>query len=67
MIIVREIGATEYPNHLYILSDDKTKMYGYVMAGTGQKKAFSRPHSFDARGRKFEIIQRKTRTKKEAA
>jgi len=60
MIIVREITEWEdnTPNHTYILSDDKSKMYGYVKFGTKEGKKFSKPMSFDSRGRKFKLLKK---------
>lgn len=50
--------ATDFamPNHVYFLSDSKEKMYGYVQAGTGLVKTFSKPYKFKASGRKFREV-----------
>lgn len=60
MIIVREITEWEdnTPNHVYVLSDDKTSMFGYVKAGTYEHKTFSKPQRFDARGRTFKLLKK---------
>ena len=60
MIIVRE--TTEWKdtclNHIYVLSDDKSKMYGYVKAGTLEHTRFKKPLVFDARGRTFKLLKK---------
>lgn len=48
-------GST--PNHVYLLSDDKSKMYAYVPVGTKHVKEFKNPIRFDTRGRKFVAIE----------
>ena len=40
-------------NHTYLLSDNKTKMYAYVKAGTTKVIEFKNPIDIDTRGRKF--------------
>ena len=47
------------PNHVYYLTDDKRKMVGYIQAGTKKLHKFSQPMSFDSRGRKFVVLDRK--------
>lgn len=60
MIIVRETTVWDgnYPNHIYVLSDDKSKLYGYVRAGTLEHKTFSKPMGFDPRGRTFKLLKK---------
>ena len=60
MLVVREttVWDGDYPNHIYILSDDKSKMLAYVRAGTDEYKVFKKPIGFDTRGRKFEVMQK---------
>lgn len=41
------------PNHVYLLSDDKSKMYAYVRHGTDTVFTFKKPIGISARGRKF--------------
>ena len=59
MIAVQEITEWEdnIPNHIYFLSDDKSKMYGYVRAGTNEPMTFSKPYRFVASRRKFKAIE----------
>lgn len=60
MIIVREttVWPDKTKNHIYVLSDDKRKMYGYVKQGTLEAQKFSKPMSFDARGRTFKVLKK---------
>lgn len=44
------------PNHVYLLSDDKSKAYGYVRHGTDFVFTFSKPFGFGTKGRKFEEV-----------
>lgn len=44
------------PNHIYFLSDDKSKMFGYIKAGTNAVFKFSKPFGFDSRKRKFKEL-----------
>lgn len=60
MIIVQETTEWDgpYPNHVYLLSDDKSKMIGFLPVGAAAAKLFKNPIGFDTRGRKFELIER---------
>jgi hypothetical protein len=49
----RETTAWAVPNHVYLLSTDKSKMYGYIRRGTEVAETFKKPYRFDARGRSF--------------
>lgn len=40
-------------NHIYYVNDSKTRMVGYIKAGTKDLFKFSKPMSIDMRGRKF--------------
>ena len=55
MKFYREITdwATSTPNHTYLLTDDKSKMYGYIKVQSGENVVFSKPMGFDARRREF--------------
>jgi hypothetical protein len=53
MKFYRETTAWEIPNHIYLLSTDKSKMYGYVRRGTDVAETFKKPYRFDARYRTF--------------
>lgn len=44
---------TPTKNHIYLLSNDKSKMYAYVRAGSDSVFKFAKPIRFDTRGRKF--------------
>jgi hypothetical protein len=41
------------PNHTYLLSADKSKMYGYIKRNTEEAITFNKPYRFDVRGRQF--------------
>lgn len=46
---------TDYtvPSHIYYLKDDRTRAVGYIPHGKKKLVKFSKPMSFDVRGRKF--------------
>ena len=46
----------QYPNHVYLLSDSKEFMYGYVPQGTSQLKQFQSRYQFGTKGRKFREV-----------
>lgn len=58
MITVQETTkwAGNYPNHKYILSDNKQWMYGFIRNGETFPKIFNRPIQFDIKGRTFQIL-----------
>jgi hypothetical protein len=43
-------------NHIYLLSQDKSKMYAYIKAGTKKVFEFKNPIGIDTRGRKFKEV-----------
>ena len=45
------------PNHTYLLSDDKSKMYAYIRAGDNSVFTFKTPIRIDTRGRKFVAVK----------
>jgi hypothetical protein len=55
MILVAETTqwAGDFPNHVYLLSNDKSKMHGYAKHGESNIHMMKKPIGFDARGRKF--------------
>ena len=53
MKFFRETTAWAVPNHVYLLSTDKSKMYGYIKRNTEDAITFKKPYRFDARGRSF--------------
>ena len=59
MIVVQEVTEwdADIQNHIYFLSDDKSKMYGYVRRGTNKPFTFSKPLGFVASRRKFKPIE----------
>lgn len=60
MILVAETTVWEgdFPNHVYLLSDDKSKMHGYAKHGSSDIKMMSKPIRFDTRGRQFTVLHR---------
>ena len=44
-------------NGVYLLNDDKSKMYAYVAPGTGTVKTFKHPISIYIKGRKFKAVK----------
>ena len=58
MITVQETTVWDgnFPNHKYILSDDKQKAYGYIKNGDRYPTMFSKPMGFDPRRRTFEVL-----------
>ena len=53
MKFFKETTQWAVPNHVYLLSTDKSKMYGYIKRGTDGAVTFKKPYRFDARGRTF--------------
>ena len=41
------------PNHIYLLDDSKTRMYGYIPRPTHELKLVKKPYPFSAKGRRF--------------
>lgn len=52
---VTEWDSKTAANHIYLLSDDKGKMYAYRPFGTGAIQFFKSPIHIDTRGRKFVV------------
>lgn len=61
MKIIRETTVWNPPspgcNHTYIVNDSMTQMVAYIKVGTRKKITFSKPITFDRRGRKFETLK----------
>jgi hypothetical protein len=61
MRIFRE--TTKWPdstvNHIYLLTDNKEAMVGYIRQGTKSVKMFNKPIRIDMRGRTFVEVKRK--------
>lgn len=47
---------TPTPNHLYVLNDDKSKMYAYIKSSNNEHKVFKKPINFDPRRRTFKLL-----------
>lgn len=59
MICVQEITEWEDTtlNHVYFLTDDKSRMLAYVKSGTDTVFEFSKPLGFSASKRKFQPVE----------
>jgi hypothetical protein len=57
MKFYKETTEWATPNHIYLLSTDKSKAYGYIKRGTDVAVTFKKPYNFDQRGRKFVEVQ----------
>lgn len=60
MIVVQETTKWDdnTPNHVYVLSDDKQSMYGYINSVTGKAMKFAARRRFDPRRRTFRLIKK---------
>ena len=60
MILAKETTQWDSycPNHVYLLSDDMYRMFGYFKSGTKEFKLFSKPIQFDKRHRSFKVLQK---------
>ena len=47
----------DFANHIYYLNKSRDKMYGYVRFGTSEPQWFPQPRGFDAKGRKFLVLE----------
>lgn len=58
MILVAEttVWKENVPNHAYLLSNDKSKMYGYAKHGSSEIHMMKNAIGFDTRGRKFTLL-----------
>jgi hypothetical protein len=45
------------PNHIYLLSTDKSRMFGYIKHSDKENVVFKKPYRFDARGRTFQEVK----------
>jgi len=58
MILLQETTTWEYPNHQYLLSDDKRTLFAYIRKGTKELFTFTKPLPFRVNGRSFKFIKR---------
>lgn len=61
LIIAKEVSTWSVPydlNHVYILNDAMTKVYGYVRNRDLKLTMFGGPRDFFPRYRKFEVLER---------
>lgn len=49
--------ASPTPNHIYLLSTDKSKMYGYIKTGTEEVTVMKKAYPFDQRRRSFQEVK----------
>lgn len=57
LITLLELGNNSYPNHTYLVSDDKSKLYAYIKEGTSTKIELKKPVDFSTRNRKFKVLK----------
>jgi hypothetical protein len=50
------VWGDKIANHVYLLTDDKSKMIAYVRAGTDAVFKFKNPIRIDTRGRSFKAV-----------
>jgi hypothetical protein len=50
------VGA-QYPLHVYYANKSRSRIVGYVRAGTKTLQRFSKPLDFDVRGRRFQVLK----------
>lgn len=55
-----EWDSPNAPNHIYYVNDDKSKMVGYIKAGTKDLFKFKNPMAIYTKGRKFVELKMKT-------
>ena len=49
---------TGTPNHVYLLDDSMSSMYGYIPAGSDQLQMFKAPIKFSIKHRKFKFVKK---------
>lgn len=61
MKVFQEITQWESktPNHIYFMSDSKSKAFAYIPEGSNKIQQFKLPLAIDIRGRKFKEIPNK--------
>lgn len=45
------------PNHFYLLSEGRDRLYAYAAKGQKKAKVLSQPVTFDQRGRRFRAVE----------
>lgn len=49
--------SVDTPNNIYFLNKGRDKLFGYVKFGESEPQWFKKPIGFDAKGRKFLILE----------
>ena len=57
MIALRETTKWSTPNHIYLVNETKSKMFGYMKHDSIEVEMFPKPLSFNTRKRTFEVIK----------
>lgn len=58
MIVLQETTKdADYPLHVYVVNDSKSKLIAYIKAGTKEVIKFNKPMSFSTSYRKFRVIK----------
>lgn len=60
MLVLKETSDTFRPNmrHVYITSNDKTQVFGYIPVGTTKPITFKVPKQFTSRDRTFKVLRK---------
>lgn len=61
MIVLKEttVWKDNIPNHIYMVSDKKDQLFGYIIEGTEEPIYFDKYIPFYTKGRTFNILLRK--------
>lgn len=57
MKTLQETTKWQHTNHIYIVSDDKFLVHGYIKLGNTEPTMFSKPMKFDVRKRTFKELK----------
>jgi hypothetical protein len=55
-LLLQEITDWDTPNHIYIVTEKKDRLIGYIKKGTSEPEMFKRPVRFETRLRKFKQL-----------
>ena len=55
-LLIQEITDWDAPNHIYIVNQNKSRLFGYVPERTTAPIMFKKAMSFDSRSRTFKKI-----------
>jgi hypothetical protein len=55
---MQEITEWDVPNHIYLVSDSKSRLLGYIKSGESEVIMLPVPTSFSTSRRKFKILEK---------